>query len=97
MSHTPIQGLSAWTGAELVGRTDWIHQLTTDEIADIERIVAVVRATGTPREQLTRADVAFRALAPALAAWRAALDRGRGFVLARGLPVDRMSAEEAVI
>ena len=45
---------------------------------------------------LTRADVAFDALAPAIAAWREALARGRGFVLVRGLPVERMIVDDAV-
>jgi hypothetical protein len=92
----PIAGPAAWAGAELTHRTDWIHHLTPAEVADVERVVAALGARGTPREQLTRADVTFDALAPAIAAWRETLARGRGFVLVRGLPVDRMTADEAV-
>ena len=93
----PIAGPSAWTGAELARRADWIHPLTPAEVADVERIVARVRASGTPREQLTRADVPLEALAPAVAAWRETLAHGRGFVLVRGLPVERMTTEEAAL
>lgn len=93
---TPIDGPAAWTGAELASRTDWIHILTPVEIADIDRVVASMRALGSPRETLTREDVAFDALAPAIAAWRETLARGRGFLLVRGLPVERMSFEDAV-
>ncbi len=92
----PIAGPAAWTGAELSRRTDWIHHLTPEEIADVERVVAAVRATGTPRDQLTRADVAFDALAPTIAAWRETLAHRRGFVLVRGLPVARMTHDDAV-
>lgn len=94
--HMPIDGPAAWTGAELASRTDWIHVLTPAEIADIERVVATVRARGTARDQLTRDDCAFDALAPAIAAWRETLAHGRGFLLVRGLPVERLSFDEAV-
>ncbi len=95
MLHEPIAGPAAWTGSALALRTDWIHQLTPDEIGDIERVTASVRASATPREQLTRADAAFDALAPSIAAWRDVLAHGRGFVLVRGLPVDRLTPDEA--
>lgn len=94
--HMPMDGPAAWTGAELASRTDWIHDLTPAEVADIERVVASVRALGAPRENLTRNACAFDVLAPAIAAWRETLARGRGFLLIRGLPVERMSFDEAV-
>jgi len=94
--RTPIDVSAAWTGAELGSRTDWIHVLTPAEIADIERVVASTRTRGIPREQLTREDVPFDALAPAIAAWRETLAHGRGFLLVRGLPVERMSFDDAV-
>jgi hypothetical protein len=92
----PIEGPAAWTGAELTHRTDWIYRLTPEEIADIDRVVASVLASGKAREELTRADVPFDAFAPGVADVRATLAHGRGFVLLRGLPVERMSLEEAI-
>lgn len=92
----PIEGPAAWTGADLVSRTDWIHVLSPAEVADIDRVVALVRRLEAPLEKLTREDVAFDALAPAVAAWREDLAHGRGFLLVRGLPVERMSVEDAV-
>lgn len=92
----PNGGPAAWRGSDLAGGSDWIHVLTADEVADLVRVAAAVRASGVPRERLTRADVPFTALAPSLAAWRATLARGRGFVLVRGLPVERMDPEDSV-
>ncbi len=60
--------------------------------ASLRRYVRV----GKTREQLTLADVAFDALAPAVASWRDTLAYGRGFVLVRGLPVERMAFDDAV-
>lgn len=85
---------AAWRGTDLAGRTDWIHVLTAPEVADIERVVTSVR--GKERDRLTRDDVPFDALAPAIASWRDTLARGRGFLLVRGLPVERMSFDDAV-
>ena len=92
----PIDSPAAWRGAELAGRTDWVHELSRAEIADIERVVVAIQASGKPRDQLTRGDVVFDALAPAVASWRLTLARGRGFILVRGLPVERLTHEEAV-
>ncbi len=93
----PIDVPAAWRGPELARSDEWIHPLSAAEIVDVERVVASVRGTGTPREQLRPDAVAFDALAPAVSAWRDALARGRGFVLVRGLPVERMSREDAAL
>ncbi len=93
---TLFDGPASWTGAELASRADWIHVLTPAEVADIERVVAAMRVIGMQRESLTREHVAFDALTPAIAAWRETLAHGRGFVLVRGLPVERMPLDDAV-
>src|SRR5258706_6057353 len=93
----PVSGPAAWRGDELAKTDEWIYRLTDDEAAEIERVVATIRRAGTPREGITRDDVPLEGLAPAIRAWRDALARGRGFVLVRGLPVDRMSDDDAAL
>jgi hypothetical protein len=96
--YRPIAGPSAWRGAALARRpADWTYELGPAEVADLERVVAAIRREGTPHEQLTRADVPFDALAPTLASWRETLGRGRGFVLVRRIPVERMTLDEATL
>lgn len=92
---TPILAPSAWTGADLGGREDWIHRLSPEEVAAALEIAAAVRRLGKPREDLLAADIDLGALAPAVAEWRKTLHRGRGFTLIRGLPVDAMPAADA--
>jgi Taurine catabolism dioxygenase TauD, TfdA family len=93
MMLAPIQGPAAWTGAEL-GRTDeWIYPLSDAERDEVVRL----GRTGKPREQITRDDVRLEALAPAVREWRETLECGRGFVLIRGLPVERLSHAEAAL
>jgi hypothetical protein len=93
----PVEGPAAWRGPELAKRDEWIYSLSGREIAEIERLVAELRRTGKARDQIVRDDVRLDALAPAVRAWRDALGRGRGFVLVRGLPVGRMSDDDAAL
>ena len=48
----PIESPSAWLGAEVSARRDWIHELSAAEIADLDRAVAHARATGKPIGEL---------------------------------------------
>jgi hypothetical protein len=91
----PISAPSAWTGAELSRSDEWIYPLSTEEIAATEQIAAGVRRAGKPLESLVAGDVDLGLLAPAVQRWREVLHRGRGFILIRGLPVDRMTKDDA--
>ena len=84
-----------WLGRDLVQRTDWIHHLSTPELAELDRAIGVLKATRKPLGTITRNDFPLVTLAPAIRAWRAALESGRGFVLVRGFPVRRYSNEDA--
>ena len=91
----PIPGPAAWYGRDLSQGDEWIYRLSRPETDDLLRVVAAVR--GAPREQIGVADVPLDALAPAVQAWRETLRHGRGFVLVRGLPLERMSSEDAAL
>ena len=89
----PITGPSAWRGAEMRRTQDWIYTLSAVEIAEIETALAGVRAREI--ETLRREDFPLPGLGPKLLAMRAEILNGRGFVLMRGLPVDRMEPAAA--
>lgn len=93
----PIEGPAAWRGSELSKTTEWIYHLSHPEVVAIEDMVAAIRRSGQPRERITAADVPLLPLAPAVRAWRDALKHGRGFVLVRGLPVDRLSDDDVAL
>jgi hypothetical protein len=93
----PTTGPAAWRGEDLVGRSDWVHELTASEVAEIDAAVRDVRARGIELLETTRSDFVLPTLAPVIAAWADELDAGRGFVLVRGLPVDRMSEADAAL
>ena len=92
-----FEGPAAWRGAELGKSDEWIYRLSPAETAELERLVAALRRTGKPREEIVREDVQLGALAPAVRGWRDALGSGRGFVLVRGLSVDRLSDDDAAL
>ena len=73
-----------WTGPHLAGSTEWVHRFTPDEIDELRGIARRCVAEGAGIEALVSAPPALPLLGPVLAAWRAALVAGRGFVLARG-------------
>jgi hypothetical protein len=95
--RTPIDVPAAWLGRDLSQRRDWIHRLTAAEIAEIDAALAQARSTGKPMAELSRADFPLATLARSIEGWLRELDRGRGFVLVRGLPVQRYSEAEAAL
>jgi hypothetical protein len=83
-----VDGPSAWTGAELRQRNDWIHVLSPVAIAEIEAATALVSRRGLDIADITRADFPLPKLGPVLDGLRDEILNGRGFVLMRGLPVE---------
>jgi hypothetical protein len=92
-----IASPAAWRGEELRRRDDWIYRLSPAETAEVERLARTAAASGSRREEIDRDDFDLGALAPAVAAWKRELARGRGFVLVRGLPLERLTRDEAVL
>lgn len=88
----PIQhGASVWDGPRMAARDDWLIALTAARIAELERAGEQVIARGLPLAQLQPAQFPLPTLAGWLAELRDELLHGRGFVLLRGLPVQRWS------
>ena len=91
----PVTGPSVWTGEQMRGHTDWIHVLTPSDIAEIDQALAAVKAAGTPLFAIGPKDFPLPTLVPRLARIRAEVSDGRGFVLLRGLPIERYSLDDA--
>lgn len=84
----PVEGPSAWRGDELAGRTDWIYRLGHEEIAELEAAGRRFLTEDPDLRTVTAADYPLPVTAAGIARWGADMDRGRGFVLVRGLPTD---------
>jgi hypothetical protein len=93
----PIGGPASWVGSDLQDRDEWIHQLSSAEIAELEAAMAQACSSGKPLVAITRDDFPLDVLAATLERIADELENGRGFVLIRGLPVERYSEEQATM
>jgi hypothetical protein len=96
VARAPVGGPAAWRGADLDERA-WIVPLDAAAVAELERAGEAVRARGVALADMRRGDFPLPSLSPAIARWRDELRNGRGFLVVRGLPVDRWSDDEAAL
>jgi hypothetical protein len=88
-SRPPVEGPSAWTGADMRGReAEWTYRLSPAEIVEIEAAVTAVRARGLDVAHIRREDFPLPTLGPVLDRLRAEVLDGRGFALLRSMPVE---------
>jgi alpha-ketoglutarate-dependent taurine dioxygenase len=87
----------AWYGRDLRVRRDWTYELTAREVAELDAAVAGVEASGVELLALTRERFPLGALAQTLARLRGEMLHGRGFFLARGVPVQRYTPRQRAI
>ena len=97
MPPGPISGPSAWYGPELAKRSDWIVRLSTEDHAEIDRAVAAFQASARPLAEISPNAFPLPRLAPRLKEMLHEMLDGRGFVLLRGLDVERYSPEQNAI
>lgn len=90
-----ILGPSAWYGPQMARRTDWIETFNEVEIAEIEAAARRFSASNIDPATLRREHFPLSMLAPRLQQILDQVLNGRGFVLLRGLPVERWSRREA--
>jgi hypothetical protein len=97
IAREPLATPSTWLGPELRETEDWVRRLTPEQLADLESGLAFAKATGKPMTALTRDDFPIPLLAPAITEWMRALQRGRGFINVKGIPVHRHDDEDIAL
>ena len=86
----PVTGPSAWQAADVTQRQDeWLRPLSPEAIAALDAALAGLEARGLRFPHFTKEDFPLDALAPELARWSEDLENGLGFLVARGIPVER--------
>ena len=88
-----IQGACAWFGPEESTKQHWQHELTDEEITELERAAASCLAVSDDLIQITRSSFVLPRLGERLRAIHETLLRGCGFALIRSLPVRQWSRE----
>lgn len=92
-----IQGPVAWKGKELTKDDSWIYYLSEQTIASLESALHQVLQKGLTVPNFTKEDFPLPGLQDEIAYVLEELENGRGFLLIRGLPIERYSDEEASI
>jgi hypothetical protein len=85
----------AWTAADLRDPATYTHRWSSADIASLHAIATTLAADGHDASDPGHAPQVQGPLADTLAAVRAELQGGRGFVLLKGLPFDGWSVDEA--
>jgi hypothetical protein len=89
-----ISGAQAWKGCDLSSNDSWIHHLTETAIAALDSALAGIKKNGLQFPQFRKEDFPLPGLMDDLAQYCEDLETGKGFLLLRGLPVERYTDEE---
>lgn len=96
-----IEGPDAWYGPEIAARGGWIETLSAPELDELAAVaqpwLARVERDARALNELTAEDFPLPSLSRRIAGVTRELLYGRGFVLLRGLPVDRWGARLSAV
>jgi hypothetical protein len=90
---SPIESRAAWEAGQLISDRSWIQLLTSEQVEALDRALDRVREQRLPLFKFDRKAVADPILEELGTQCAHELDRGRGLVMLRGLPVDRYDDE----
>lgn len=91
-----IEGAAVWQGPDLGITDDFAHRLTDAEIAEIDTAVQAIIQGGIEHIAINCRNFELPQLGKRLSLMRDdVLLRGRGFMVIRGVPVERYSIQEA--
>ena len=89
-------GAAAWYGADMARCNDWLMPLSAAELGEIEAAAQTLASRNAEVASIRAQDFPLPRLGPKLKALvRDEVLNGRGFLLIRGLPVERWSLREA--
>lgn len=89
-----ITGPSVWAGQDMAQDDSWIHYLDSTTATEINSALIAAKKHGLAIENLTAADFPLPKLSLKLQKFSQELESGSGFLLLRGLPVERYCDDE---
>ena len=89
-----LAGPSVWRGEDIREEDTWTYTLDSFELAALDNSLRRVRTAGLAFPHFERDDFPLPDMAAQLAWIANYLENGRGFLLLRGLPVDRYSEDD---
>jgi hypothetical protein len=94
MPDAPVDDPAAWKGPELQDSTAWQYRLTESDLAEVEAALASTHEKNLALLEIVKSDFPLGRFGRKLRDLRDDLFSGRGFILLKGIPVDRYSKED---
>src|SRR4051794_6200555 len=88
---------SVWRGPDLVNDKSWVYRFTDEQLRELDHALRDIESRGLVVEAIERDDFPLPTLGPRLLDYLTEIRIGRGFVVLRGLPVERYTYEQAQI
>ncbi len=89
-----ITGPEAWLGREMEQSTEWIRPLSLRAITELDAAIDGLKQRGLAWPHFGRSDFPLPTFSRDLSSALDELEDGRGFVLLRGIPVERYTESE---
>jgi hypothetical protein len=89
-----ITGPEAWLGSEMERSTEWIRAISPRAVTELDAALDGLKQRGLAWPHFGRDDFPLPTFSRDLSSVLDALEHGRGFVLLRGIPVDRYTEPE---
>ena len=88
-----VTGPKAWRRSDVAGDDSWIYRLSSEGIEELDAALRVVESKGLRMPQIRKTDFPLPTLQFELSRITDELRVGRGFVLVKGIPVDRYAGQ----
>ncbi len=92
-----IEGPSAWKGKDIKDDDSWIYHWSDESIGVLEKALENVKQKGLTVPDFTKEDFPISALSEEINYFNEELENGKGFIVIRGLPIERYTDDEAAI
>src|SRR4051794_17361583 len=89
-----VSDASAWKGCDYADNRRWIVELTSRHVAELDAAAAACSNRGLMWSDIRREDFALPTLATDIREWAQQINHGRGFLLVKGLPVERLNNDQ---
>jgi hypothetical protein len=89
-----VNDASAWKGSDFRNDDSWIYTLSAAEVDELASATRSCLVRGIEATDIWREDFPLETLEPTIGAWAEEINKGRGFVLVRGLPKNRFNDAE---
>ena len=97
LPKNPYHCAAGWKGSEMAKTTDWIYVLSKNEITELENALAHVKSKKLTITNIKKSDFPLPNFSKTLSEFLKEIESGRGFLLIRGLPVEKLGDENTII